>query len=84
MQSRRRSRPSRLPGRTVTGSFWRRPSLGSPHLEQTPGDRVLAPEKAIVEHQALQAQVTVAAVFVAISAGIFYFALRAYFLVHAP
>lgn len=79
MQRRRRSHPSRLPGRTVTGSFWRRPTLGSPHPEQMHGDRILAPQKAIVEHQALQAQVTVAAVYVAISVGIFFAALRRVF-----
>lgn len=76
MQRRRRSPPLRLPGRTVNGSFWRRPSLGSPQPEQTHREYTLAQDDGIVEYQAIQAQVTVAAVFVAISAGMFFAALR--------
>lgn len=76
MQRRRRSHPPRIPRKTFTCAFWRRPSLSSLQPEQTYTDYTLAQDDGIVERQGLQAQVTIAAVFVAISGGIFYVALR--------
>lgn len=72
MQRRRRNRS---PTGSPTGGPWRplpvrTPPVAPPHTEPALRDN------ALFERQGLQAQVTVAAIFVAISGGIFFAALR--------
>lgn len=74
MQSRKRS-PSPKSTAGLTGSFRRRPLLRSPPIPRAPGEPALK-DDAIFERHGLQSQVTVAAVFVAVSAGMFFAALR--------
>lgn len=70
----RRKRSQSLTARP-TGAPWRRPSLRSPPLAPPHAEPALK-DDALFERQGLQAQVTVAAAFVAVSGGVFFAALR--------